>query len=380
LLVTLLSDNFSRDGFGTHCYSYEVYEALRGLVDLNIIDLNRDVYAYMPDLRRGARGAVRLKGSVSKSRPISTSRGPVGASIYARTLASWAVSRMLEKVYLYSHLQSLRNNVHVLAPGLLPSRIGEKVKHKICTLHDIYLLENSSARRGENFRRQRQLNLIVKDYYRLRSYDSVIAVSETTAQKAVNVLGVDKSKVTVIYPVINKKFFRPRVFQAGHRIRYRLGYINSFGWNKLPKLLSFIETVNSMEKHSIELYIYGRDFPVNILGRYQWVRYGGFLPESLMVETMQSLDAYLSTSTVEGFGLPVMQAKACGVPVLCYDGDLPDIVRRNTVIWNENNLEATLEKCLWEKVDTRAAYLDAEECRAERISKKLIRVYESVFV
>ena len=97
------------------------------------------------------------------------------------------------------------------------------------------------------------------------------------------------------------------------------------------------------------------------------IKYLGFLPEEKIVETYNSFDVYLSTSIMEGFGLPIMQAKACKVPVLCYDGDIPDIVKRNTLIWNDANLEEIIKNRSWEKVDVEKAYLDAEECRADKV-------------
>ena len=92
-----------------------------------------------------------------------------------------------------------------------------------------------------------------------------------------------------------------------------------------------------------------------------------------------SFDVYLSTSTIEGFGLPIMQAKACKIPVLCYDGEIPDITKRNTLVWNYENLEEIIKNRSWEKIDVEKAYLDAEECRANKVIPKIIEVYEKTF-
>lgn len=86
------------------------------------------------------------------------------------------------------------------------------------------------------------------------------------------------------------------------------------------------------------------------------MKYLGFLPEEKIVETYSSFDVYLSTSTVEGFGLPIMQAKACKVPVLCYDGDIPEIVKRNTLLWNDDNLPEIIKNRAGEKADVEKAY------------------------
>jgi hypothetical protein len=78
--------------------------------------------------------------------------------------------------------------------------------------------------------------------------------------------------------------------------------------------------------------------------------------------------------------MPIMQAKACKIPVLCYNGDIPELVKRNTLLWNNENLEEVIKNRLWEKVDIDKAYKDAEECRADNTVPKIIKVYEKVFV
>jgi glycosyltransferase involved in cell wall biosynthesis len=135
-----------------------------------------------------------------------------------------------------------------------------------------------------------------------------------------------------------------------------------------------------MEDNSLEFQIYGKGFPFNdLIKDDQRIKYLGFLPEEKIVETYNSFDVYLSTSTVEGFGLPIIQAKACKVPVLCYDGEIPEIVKRNTLLWNDDNLSEIIKNRAWEKVDVEKAYLDAEECRADKVVPKIIEVYKKVF-
>ena len=73
-----------------------------------------------------------------------------------------------------------------------------------------------------------------------------------------------------------------------------------------------------------------------------------------------------------------MQAKACKIPVLCYNGEIPNITKRNTLLWNEENIESILESREWEKVDVEKAFKDAEECRADRVIPAMLKVYEEV--
>ena len=159
-----------------------------------------------------------------------------------------------------------------------------------------------------------------------------------------------------------------------------IGFINNFTENKTEKLKAFIEIFKKMGDKSLEFHIYGKGFPfIYLIKDDNRIKYLGFLPEEQIVETLNSFSAYLSTSTVEGFGIPIMQAKACKVPVLCYDGDIPDLVKRNTLVWNDENVEETIKSRHWEKIDVEKAYLDAEGCRADKVVPKIIEVYEKTF-
>ena len=69
--------------------------------------------------------------------------------------------------------------------------------------------------------------------------------------------------------------------------------------------------------------------------------------ESKLVNTTNNFDVYISTSTAGGFGSPLMQAKACKVLLLCYDGKLPKIIKSNTILWNDENPSGLCIKRAW---------------------------------
>ena len=56
------------------------------------------------------------------------------------------------------------------------------------------------------------------------------------------------------------------------------------------------------------------------------------VPEEELVETYNSFSMLAMTSFQEGFGLPIIEAQACGVPVLTVEGAMiPEEVTRATV-------------------------------------------------
>jgi len=49
------------------------------------------------------------------------------------------------------------------------------------------------------------------------------------------------------------------------------------------------------------------------------VEFRGFVPEEKLVKAYNSLDVFVMTSEWEGFGLPILEAQKCGVPVVIRD-------------------------------------------------------------
>ncbi|MBI2438252.1 MAG: glycosyltransferase family 4 protein [Lentisphaerae bacterium] len=62
------------------------------------------------------------------------------------------------------------------------------------------------------------------------------------------------------------------------------------------------------------------------LGISDAVKFLGYLPDDRLVSEYQQADLFVQPSWYEGFGLPVLEAFACGVPVICSNkGALPEV-------------------------------------------------------
>lgn len=105
-------------------------------------------------------------------------------------------------------------------------------------------------------------------------------------------------------------------------------------YKNLPGL---IETFAMLRKHyrgPLELRIVGPEdqrYPeacrrVNELGLADAVSWVGHIPESDLVAEYQNANVFVLPSYYEGFGLPVLEAMACGTPVVCSNkSSLPEI-------------------------------------------------------
>ena len=295
-----------------------------------------------------------------------------------------------ELIFALNTRQLKGRNVHVLEHGLLPARYLKLPKKKIVTIHDFFNVfdtefsvypKEATLWKRALFTPIWKLSVLWtrKIYQAVNKYDHVVLVSELAKEDAINKFKVDKNKISVIYPIVEDKFKSLKVRSRFHEHPI-IGYINSFGYNKREKLRVFIEKFKKIKDKQLSFHIYGRGFTFgNLIKDDPRIKYFGFLPESELVNTTNNFDVYLSTSTAEGFGSPIMQAKACKVPVLCYDGKLPKIIKRNTILWNDENLSDLLLKRAWEKSNLNAAFNDTKKCRKAYVINQFIDLYKKVF-
>jgi len=169
--------------------------------------------------------------------------------------------------------------------------------------------------------------------------DGLIAVSESSRNDAVRLLGIPPEKIQVIYPGIPEAYFSVDR-QDVERVRadLRLGR---------PYLL-YVGTIEPRKNVDLLLDAYGdvassisSEFDLAIAGSPGWasratmgrlkssppnVRYLGYVPESDLPALFAGATAFVYPSLYEGFGFPVAQAMAAGVPVITSGvSSLPEI-------------------------------------------------------
>ncbi|HJT88310.1 MAG TPA: glycosyltransferase family 1 protein [Bryobacteraceae bacterium] len=169
----------------------------------------------------------------------------------------------------------------------------------------------------------------------LRRARAAIADSENTKNDAVRVLGLRPEKITVIYPGIPEVFFAvpPEAVPA---VRSRYGLSRPF--------LLFVGTIEPRKNIGLLLDAYGslpvsfrQEFELVVAGPAGWaspetlarlstIRYLGYVPESDLAPLTAAAAAFVYPSLYEGFGFPVAQAMAAGVPVITSNlSSLPEV-------------------------------------------------------
>ncbi len=169
----------------------------------------------------------------------------------------------------------------------------------------------------------------------VRRARAVIAVSRQTADDVEHYFGVPPNKVRVILNRVAPEFTPgPRraqeQFRAAHGLPTRyllyrgtLGprknlemLVRAFGkWRTLaPEAAAGVKLVLAGGKG----WYYDTIFTaVNSLGLTGEVLFPGFVPSAELPDWYRGAEAFVYPSMFEGFGLPVLEAMACGTPVIC---------------------------------------------------------------
>jgi alpha-1,3-rhamnosyl/mannosyltransferase len=166
----------------------------------------------------------------------------------------------------------------------------------------------------------------------LKRADACIAISESARQDAVRILGIPERRITTIYPGVPDVFYFPAE-RGDVRLTYGLErpyilYVGTIEPRKnVDALLDAYETLPSRIRADYDLVLAGlfgwaSDATRRRLGenRLRGVRYLGYVPEENMPALTRGATALVFPSLYEGFGLPVAQAMAAGVPVITSTG------------------------------------------------------------
>lgn len=210
----------------------------------------------------------------------------------------------------------------------------------VVTVHDLSFL-----RLPRKFPRAKRLYLTRLCQASVDRARHVIAVSRQTADDLVRFFGTAAARITVIHNGVDRVFSPGNpadieAFRAGRGLpsRYFL-YVGTLEPRKnLPTLIRAFarwRASGDPEAHQVKLvlagaqgWFYAEIFRlVSELGLQDRVLFPGFVPDAELPLWYRAAEAFVYPSLFEGFGLPVLEAMACGTPVLCSRiGSLTEIV------------------------------------------------------
>ena len=148
--------------------------------------------------------------------------------------------------------------------------------------------------------------------------DLILANSVQTQKEAIS-LGVSRKKVCLTSLGVDKRFLKEARQKRPNGKHFRIGFIGTLSPRKnIPFLISAFKMIHSNAVF-LEMWgksIYSQSYIENAIGMDKRIVWKGFAPETDFVGLYDSFDAFAYLSLYEGFGLPILEAKARGLPVI----------------------------------------------------------------
>jgi len=246
--------------------------------------------------------------------------------------------------------------------------------------------------------------------------DRVMTVSMATCRDVEALLGIPASRIRVIYnapdPIFDAPSPRVNAEESAHppeiqRVldRYRIHYPfllyvgRTNPQKNIPRLVeAFAVLRGEIQDHPVygklRLLIIGDEisrYPALrhavIQSRVEdTVRFLGFVPIETLRSFYQAASAFVFPSLYEGFGLPPLEAMACGTPVVCsHVSSLPEVVGEAAEIVNPENvfdiargMREVLLNPERRKVMVEMGFEQARRFSWERTAQQVLEAYEEI--
>ncbi len=195
----------------------------------------------------------------------------------------------------------------------------------------------------------------------IRKARKIIAISRSTANDLVYHLGVERDRISVIYPGVGASFSPAgeaekeaarRKYAGGRRFMLHVGTLEP------RKNLGFLIDVFS---HMIRLgndpgldlvlvggegWKYGEIFKkITEHGLRDRVKTPGYVGEEELPAVYSAAEVFVYPSLYEGFGLPLVESMACGTPVIAgWNSSVPEVVADAGLLIKGWNMDTWADK------------------------------------
>ena len=234
-------------------------------------------------------------------------------------------------------------------PNSLP--IVSKPLPTLITIHDLADL------RVRKYGRLRTLYRRLTNYLAAHRADHVLTVSQNSKCDLLELFNIPENKVTVIYPGVDETFrpLEPVASRAYLSAKYRIP--NEFilapgGLAPNKNVHGLLHAVAKLRQKGIDhsLVCTGHAHPrelneikktIEKLNLTREVILTGHVPVADLPKFYNASAAMAYVSTYEGFGLPILEAMSCGVPVVASErASIPEVAGESTLLVNPEDSAA----------------------------------------
>jgi glycosyltransferase involved in cell wall biosynthesis len=235
-------------------------------------------------------------------------------------------------------------HVQYTAPLLCPVPV-------VVSVHDVSFLEHP-----EFFPRYRALQLRWSVSRTVRTAAKILTLSDFSSESIQRAYGVDPDDI-VVAPLAAAQDFRPlHIDNAVDAVRSRFQlpapFILSVGdlqprKNQIGLIQAFAALVKSFPQLRHRLVLVGKDtwFSPKVRqaakesGVADRIRFLGFVTDQDLLHLYNSCDLFVFPSFYEGFGLPVLEAMACGRAVTCSNTSaMPEVADGAAILFDPRSI------------------------------------------
>ena len=233
--------------------------------------------------------------------------------------------KLRRRQILERNMDKLGGVLHFTQPEIMFRSKALENKKIVLTVHDLAVFGTMKVKNF--YGGVRAISFKEQFKFAINRADKIMVNSTQTRDELIEILKTNPGKIVIDYNGIEEKFKPMDIKKEGI-----IGYFGGFNHRKrVGKLIEdFIESALS---NKLKLVVYGNneDYP-SLKKKYE--RFGSIvfndrIPEDELVKTINTFDYFIYPTSYEGFGLPLLECIACGVPSFVYnDAALPEEVKK----------------------------------------------------
>lgn len=220
--------------------------------------------------------------------------------------------------------------------------------------------------------------------YAARNASAIITISQSSKRDIVNYLKVKPEKIHVIYPGYDNVIYNAQENNKETKIaKMKLGiegnyilYAGTLQTNKnIPRLIEAFKLLKLHKQIAHKLVLAGKpsagyDDILRAVRSSYWSKdiiLTGYVPAELLPGLIKGADVFVFPSLYEGFGIPPLEAMACGVPVITSNiSSLPEVVGDAGILVNVYDVTGLADSIYWIISDEKLR-LDLRQKGLERV-------------
>ncbi|MFA5993198.1 MAG: glycosyltransferase family 1 protein [Candidatus Pacearchaeota archaeon] len=285
-----------------------------------------------------------------------------------------------------------KNNINIFhgLKGVAP--IFGKFK-KIVTIHDIIPLIYPEQFKSKDLFYWR---VIFPQY--IRKVDRIITSSENTKKDLMKLLKVSEEKINVIL-LAQDEIYKP-IKNKGvlDKIKEKYSLSNNFIFysgsiNPRKNLKRVIEAFQQIQsKIDYDLIITGGTIwkskhETEMISNNSRIKVLGLVPKEDLVSLYNLAKVYVYPSLYEGFGLPILEAQACGCPVITSNiSSMPEVSGNGAILvdpYDVDEIARSMERIIRDKKLRNSlikeGYKNVKRFSWDKCAKETMKVYEEVY-